>query len=86
MLQAAGTPPDGDQTEDGAEKFFLLRVQALVQLGAIDDAVNLMLAVPKGSRTAAFTKQVTEIAFLRPDPNQACAEVRRMLTSSDDLF
>lgn len=86
VLQAAGTPPDGDQTEDGAEKFFLLRVQALVQLGAIDDAVNLMLAVPKGSRTAAFTKQVTEIAFLRPDPNRACAEVRRMLTSSDDLF
>lgn len=86
LLLAAATPPESAVKAADTQRFFEVRVQTLVQLGALDEALNLMMAVPKGSRSAAFIRQATEIAFLSPDLGQACGDVRQMLSRSDDLF
>lgn len=84
LLMTRANPPSGTSSQD----WFLLRVNALIKIGAGDKAEQMLASVPKSLQSQAILQLQSEVALARGDYDSACKQVRfsANIDSTDAIF
>lgn len=75
IFLAPGTVKDGT-----ASVLFLARIERLIGIGALDEALELISMVPPSVRTPSIAKAYNDIMFYRQDDEKACLTAQDFLS------
>ncbi len=82
VLLSAATPPKGAE----GTAFTALRLEALMAMGEYSAGLELLAAIPRKSREAAFLSQGVELRLVTGKVAEACATVAREVTRQEEVF